>query len=228
MEYTAVASRSPGAGTASASERALAWARVDYFEPDDYVLGMVRDAVGRGSDVRISHATHGELVVLARRGEYFARFTADPAALFSAPGAQLHARRLTEAELERSFPVGQVGRNIDELLWHAGYHASRGRLMQGCRRDDVVQLRHWPNLTRLPAPPSALRIAALLTRAPTSLTLAAHLLKAPVPELCEFYSAARAAGLAVPVNRPVAVAEALPPHRSRTLLERLIERIGRL
>jgi hypothetical protein len=120
-----------------------------------------------------------------------------------------------------------VGRNIDELMWHAAFHASQGRLMEGCYRDDVVELTYWPNLTRLPLTPNTARISALLNRHPTSITLAARLLKVDMAEMYQFYSAARCAGLARAVNRTPEEPK-LEPHRNQSLLSALLAKVARL
>jgi hypothetical protein len=98
--------------------------------------------------------------------------------------------------------------------------------MKGCGRDDVVLLKSWPNLTRLPAMANGVRIAALLTRHPTTVSLAHRLLKIPVAEMNEFYSAAAAAGLAIAVNRkPEQPQQEIQPHRQRGLLGAIFERV---
>ena len=99
--------------------------------------------------------------------------------------------------------------------------------MEGCYRDDVVELPHWPNLSRLSMTPNTIRLCALLTRHPTSILLAGRLLKIESPELYQFYSAARCAGLARPVNRK-AEEPKLEPYRDRNLLSRLVARIAGL
>lgn len=84
---------------------------------------------------------------------------------------------------------------------------------------------HWPNFTRLPQTPNSLRIAALLVQHPTSVTLAARLLKIEREELYQFYSAARCAGLARAVNRKPEEPK-LAPHRHQTLLAALLNKIA--
>jgi hypothetical protein len=193
------------------------------FSPDDYLITILRRAVAHVQDMRIALDGVGEITVFARRGEYFPG-TTDMARFCAAPAARFQVTVLDGHEAGRDTAAG-VGRNIDELLWQAGFHASGGRLMQGCLRDDVVQLRHWPNLSRLPSTPNAMRISALLTRHPTSIMLAQRLLKVEAAEIYRFYSAARCAGLAHVLNRkpeePV-----LKPHRNQALLGLLLGKIA--
>lgn len=200
-------------------------AGVDYFNPDDYLLSTLRRAAANKQDIHLEVDGLGELLMLSSRGEYFAFVTDMPAFMASTPG---HFRlNILSADDHRIPATDSIGRNIDELLWQAAFYASAGRLMQGCYRDDVVELEYWPNLSRLPHTPQAMRIAALLSRHPTSIFFATRLLKVPPAEMYQFYSAARAAGLARPINRTPEEPK-LEPHRNQTLLSSLLSKIARL
>jgi hypothetical protein len=202
----------------------------DDFDRDDHhfdstktLIHPLRRAVAHRQDVSLVLEGIGELLVLPARGEWFARVR-DLRTFCTAPESNYAVRCLDAAEIDAAVRSGP-GRNIDEIMWIAGYHASRGRLIEGCRRDDVVELKHWPNLTRLPAPPSAMAIAALLARHPTSITFAARLLKVPMREMFEFYTAAHCAGIAAAVNRKPEMPR-LEPHKNRTMLAQLLARIA--
>ncbi|BAU48390.1 hypothetical protein SVA_1836 [Sulfurifustis variabilis] len=195
------------------------------FNPDHYVVGLLRRAVANRQDVRIHGGDLGEIILFPARGEFFA--SGDVPTLCQAPADRFRVSCLGAAKTEAIARQHGIGRNLDELMWQAGYYASNGRLMEGCFRDDVVQLRHWPNLTRLPAPASAMRVAALLTRYPTSIGFAGRLLKVPRTEMYAFYSAARCAGLAIAINRKP-VEPVLKPHRNQPLLGLLLNKIAGL
>ena len=119
----------------------------------------------------------------------------------------------------------QVGRNIEELMWMAGFYASNGLLMEGLYRDDVVELMHWPNFTRLPMTRNSLRIASLLSSRPTSITFAQRFLKIDPSEIFQFYTAAHCAGLARAINK-TAVEPPMKPHRNQPLLGLLLSKIS--
>lgn len=202
---------------------------VSHFDPDLYLLGLLRRAVAAEQNVVVSLPDVGEIRVMTTRGDYFSDLSTDGMQQFCCrPAEQYSVRKLSEREIAGVLQTARHGRNIDELMWHAALCASQGRLLKGCRRDDVVLLKHWPNLTRLTATPNAVRIAALLTRYPTSVSLAYRLLKIPVGELNEFYSAAHAAGWAVAVNRKPEITDEseLKPHRHRGLLTLILNRIA--
>lgn len=194
-------------------------AGVPYFNPDDYLINTIRRATANCQDLHVSAEGLGELLLASGRGEYFTNVR-DMAAFCRLPVTRLRINVGNRGSIPST-----TGRNIDELMWMAGFHASDRRLMLGCYRDDVVELRHWPNLTRLPQTPNSLRIAALLVQHPTSVTLAARLLKIEREELYQFYSAARCAGLARAVNRKPEEPK-LAPHRHQTLLAALLNKIA--
>ncbi|MFO7594093.1 MAG: hypothetical protein R6X15_08640 [Pseudomonadota bacterium] len=200
-------------------------AGVDYFNPDDYLLNTLRRAASNEQDILIEVDGIGTLLLLSSRGEYFPSVT-DMAVFLTTAPEQCKLTILPQGD-ERIPSEDIIGRNIDELMWQAAFHASQGRMMRGCYRDDVVELEHWPNLSRLPHTPQAMRIAALLSNHPTSIFFAMRLLKVAPAEMYQFYSAARAAGLARPINRKPEEPK-LEPHRNQTLLSALLGKIARI
>lgn len=195
-----------------------------HFSADDFLITPIRRAVQHGQDVAIALDGVGQVLVHGKAGEYQATPTLDLATFCSAPVSRL---RVTVVESGTPTTGLCAARNLDELLWTAGFHASRGRLLEGCHTYDVVQLRHWPNLSRLPHTPNTMRIVAMLTRHPTSIALAHRLLKIEPQELYQVYSAARCAGLANVVNG-AAQEPLLKPHKNQTLLSQLMAKIGGL
>ena len=199
----------------------------DTFDPADGLLGILQQLTTEKQATLVYAAGIGAVAVAPDLGDYFTELSDDELAAFcQVPATGFTAKRLGDASLKQLLGQGTKGRNIDELKWRAAYHASQGRLMKGCGRDDVVLLKSWPNLTRLPVMANGVRIAALLTRHPTTVTLAHHLLKIPVTEMNEFYSAASAAGLAIAVNRkPGLTRQEIQPHRQRGLLGAIFEHV---
>ncbi len=112
-------------------------------------------------------------------------------------------------------------RPIEELLWtigFTGYESASCCSKRGCRTDDVIQLKRWPNLTRLPKTANTIRLVSLFSMRPTSVFLASRILKIEEDEVMRFYSAACYSGLAVRMN-----GNAKPyvpkPHRQKKLIK---------
>lgn len=213
--------------SATAPEQASDANSIPYFDPNDYLINVIRRARANRQNLRISARDMGEIDILTTRGEYVSR-CGDLPAVCESPADTLEITVLSPREAWSSAPEGRMGA-LGELMWEAGFHASKGRLMEGCSPFDVVELSRWPNLTRLSRGANTVRLCALLTRHPTSVVVAGRLLKIGKPELYQFYSAASCAGFAHPVNRPDGEGEPqLEPYRDRTLLAKLVARIAGL
>jgi len=122
------------------------------------------------------------------------------------------------------------GRPIDELFWTLGYYTQSEALSGLCRRDDVVKVNRWPNLTRLPHQNSFHRIAALLTTRPTSIVLASKLLSLPETEVSQFYQAAACASYTTVINRKTthfAQPQQLQQRPNHSLISRIFQRLAR-
>ena len=118
----------------------------------------------------------------------------------------------------------QTGRPATEFFWNYAFCLSQGRLIPGCRSEDVVQLRQWPNLTRVPITPNSYKITALLTDRPTSIDMAMRLLNIGAAEINQFYSAAFLSGYAEVLSRPADTNIQFKPHEHIGIIRKLLNR----
>ncbi len=123
--------------------------------------------------------------------------------------------------------VEKRGRDVSEFYWQTAFHMSDGELLEGCRAEDVVNLTHWPNFTRLIRTPNTYRITALLTERATSLDMAARLLSVQLNEMNQFYSAAYHAGYVEVLNRPAEKDIQFGSHQAIDIIKKLIGRFRR-
>jgi hypothetical protein len=172
-------------------------AGTDTFVPADHLLGIVQHCVASLRDTRIVLRGKDELVIFPERGIYYASIQ-DMAEFCRAPAAQFESESVDKTTLPY---ISGTGKSINHLLWQAAFHVSQGRLIEGCSKYDVVQLRHWPNLPRLPVTPNAARICALLTRHPTTVMLIHRVLGIDKEEVYQIYSSAYSAGLGQLISR---------------------------
>ncbi|MHB8252617.1 MAG: hypothetical protein ACYDEV_02690 [Acidiferrobacter sp.] len=198
----------------------------DHFSPDDTVITSVRRALQNEQDVVLTLAGVGQILVCGALGEYLPGPMNDLIKFCTAPANQIRVAVLKPDEVVRAIG-GRTGRGIDEFMWSAAFHASQGRLIEGCSTYDVVQFQYWPNLSRLPQTANTIRIVAMFTRYTTSITLARRLLKIGADEMYQIYSAAHCAGLARIVNGSVQE-PVLKPHRNQSLLNNLLAKITEL
>jgi hypothetical protein len=200
---------------------------MEKFDPKQYLLGVVQQAIARKSDIVINHEKYGDLIVLTVAGEYHTDIK-DLSEFCQVDSSELDVRKLSTKDVTQISKDKGIGRNIDELMWTAAYYASNGLLMQGLNNDDVVHLKHWPNLSKLPCNFNTFQMAAMLTRHPTTIVFAHRVLKVPHDEINQFYSAAYCAGLAEVLNTPPVELSEVAETKEGTLLSRIMGRIARI
>jgi hypothetical protein len=84
---------------------------------------------------------------------------------------------------------------LDALMWKVSLWSSRGRLPLGTTKDTAIGVSQWPNLTRLLTIPDFIRIAALWSKKPVSLTQTVEMLNIETGYVYAFFSACHALGL---------------------------------
>ena len=200
---------------------------MEKFDPQEYLLGKLQKAVARKQDISVSHSDFGEIAAFAENGEYHANVS-DLQGFCQAPSSELKVRELSSKEVITITQDKGIGRNLDELMWQAGHYASQGRLMDGLSLTDVVHMKHWPNLSRLPNSFNTFQMSAMLTRHPTTIMFSHRVLKIPEKDICEFYTAAYCSGLAEKLNTPPVELSEIEESEESTLLSRIIGRIANL
>lgn len=199
---------------------------IELLDPDAYILNILKRAVANKQNVEISLLTNEKIALFPNHGEYFSQLS-DEKAFYSAKASDYTVTCFNLDQFEIYRRKGMHGRNIDEAFWTACMYLSKGRLIKPCQRYDVIELIHWPNLTRLPATPNTMAMAAFFSRYPTTTTLASRILNIPLPELFTFYSAAYSAGWVVMHNQQPEMPK-LKPFKDKAFLSKLLARISGL
>lgn len=163
-----------------------------HFDPETCLLGAIQLAMAMQQSVVLA-AHDRELLRIDPASRRYALMrsplqTTD----WLTPARQI--RMLRAAPLTGSVSPGAIGDVVD-LLWDAGYHGSRGQLPQGAHPYDVIELRQWPNLTRVAHCYDSMRICALLTRSRATVAMVSRWLKVPIDEVYRVYAAGVASGL---------------------------------
>lgn len=200
--------------------------RMSLSAGEDITL-RVRDLIERGQIAMIGLGDRRALVIRADTGLYF---DPDNMAVHLAahlPAGSCHWQLLDRKDQLLQDYTDEFGRPLDELLWMlawSGYSSQNSCLTYGARRDDVIQLLRWPNLTRLPHNHTSHRLAALFSARATSVALAGKILGVDEAEVLRFYTAAWHAGLLRRINRPLET-PALRIHRHQALLGSLMRHL---
>lgn len=171
---------------------------------DNWVLEQVEFCIAHGLNSLLLVEPACELVIAGPEKLFIKRLARTVKSKWHLSQGDGHFS-LRHSSLEEGDPslamVRAEGRPLSELQWECAFHQAEGRLLPGCRRDDVVKLNAWPNLTRLSRTKNSFRIAALLNHRPTSPVLASRILNVDEKEVYQFYSAAKYAGLTDTINR---------------------------
>jgi hypothetical protein len=125
----------------------------DFYDPGKHLLGIIRDCLMDGVPRRLT-ARDGNYTVLIEpeRGLCFVSDDkALPSSLLSASRDRIQEQRLGSEQLAHEISVmGSPGMAISDLVFIAALFGSRGRLWIGCRFDEPVRLKRWPDLRHLP------------------------------------------------------------------------------
>lgn len=170
-----------------------------FFNPDNYLIGALRNAVQK------SRASGEALAILGLSRLIRVHSLPERVCLSSFSGTRLRPASMTQLPsgtvkiLADPGPQQDVGREVrythEDLLWNVAVWGARGRLPKGCDPYQPVRLRVWPDFAHCFSPPHALRIAALWVEKNASPIDIATELHIPQRYVFTFYTAAYFAGL---------------------------------
>ncbi len=210
---------------------------VQYFNPDEGFLGLLK----------IAQRDHGISIISDQNQRAIVRLdpSADQAAALIDDEQLQQLCHVSAGHLQMRAPrdgdSGQDGSlrhmSLQSLLWQVAAWTANGRLNQKLPLNAPVQLKQWPNLTRLPMLPDALRLAAFLARSPASPALTVKMLRIEPRDLFNFLAAADSLellryntpenpGNIVRMPHDSASLETEIPAAKRSFLGRLLKRIA--
>jgi len=183
------------------------------FNPAVHFLGLLKKAVGDGIARRCAVAGGPQIVVAPKQRAYYsASVTAqDLRNLCLAEPFDLQVEALPDwtPEAKKEIQIGRMRlrapagdalaglspKPLGELLWLATLSVSKGRLLQGCRTDDPVRLKHPPDFSVLPHQDSHLRLAEFMRESNADLPTVAKHTGVPLAEVYDFHNACAMLGL---------------------------------
>jgi hypothetical protein len=118
--------------------------------------------------------------------------------------------------------------NMDMFLWKLAIWTSKGRYPVSIEIQRPVYLKQWPNLTRLVVTPHALRISALLIKAPRTLMNIAEVLNIKPQYVFVFASACHALGLLGQAKRQadfLIAPEAIKTTQTSSLFRKILNKL---
>jgi len=174
------------------------------FTPDRHFLGLLQKTLAVGEDAIFVLPGQAWLVASPQTQRYYSTVSLDALQplLLAAPD-DIQSRHLQAAKMLGS----AIGKDMSphplaELLWQAALACSGGRLLEGCRPEDVVRLRHWPQVAHLPSYRKFLRVAAFMNQHAASLQTIAAQTGIALPAVVDFHNACMAMGLIERLAQP--------------------------
>ena len=165
--------------------------------PGSSLIALVQRILNSGHNTRITVADLGNVTILPQLGAYHSTVQ-DMPAFCTSPRTKFEIHLLADTDTPA---ISEPGKDIRDLLWQVAFYAHQDSLIESCSENDVIQFKHWPNLTRLPVTPNTARICALLTRHPTSITLVRRVLGIDRNEVNQVISAAFSTGIVNTISR---------------------------
>ncbi len=102
--------------------------------------------------------------------------------------------------LDSDFEVlsrGQLMMPLEHLLWSSALYGSNGILMKELTEDTMLQLKAWPNFSRLEFEPEHMKLTSLLSTMPMSVKQVHTRTQLALPVIIGFFNAIHATGLTV-------------------------------
>jgi hypothetical protein len=185
-----------------------------YYDPSKHFLRILKTAVGRcrqeGQPIRL-HLPGDKYIILLPKADLALTDLSDaklrPRCLLEIKQNEIGIEPLHQGEAQLLNTTMQSSQPLNTLLWKVALWSSRGRLPVDTNINTLVNLRHWPNLTRLLAIPQFFRIAALWAKSSHSLANTQQILNIEARYICAFFSACLALDLlniqSVATARPI-------------------------
>lgn len=215
---------------------------ISYYVPEELLQGAINEL----SELAQSRQTAAQLSIMI--GEQWQKITFDPInnrvlseidddkleKLCSMPRFCIATRttrlskKETELEMYRSEEATHSA-TIEQFLWKIALWSSAGRLPQGTRPTNPIELSYCPNLTRLQPTPNSIRIAVLLSQQPGTPALIAKVLNIPIAHVFSFFAASQALGLATSfASKPKTEKRFNPPtpNRHHSLFGKILNHLG--
>jgi hypothetical protein len=157
----------------------------------DHLTNLIHRVLNTNKNTLITLPGHGDVSIFPKMQAYIPNMR-NMQEFLLAPTSAYIIKDLDHVNIDLN---STIVKHINDLLWCTAFYTYKYQLIESCSKNDIIQLKKWPNLTRLPLTKNTARIVALLTRYPTSIMLVHRILDIDIDEANQVISAAYAAGL---------------------------------
>ncbi len=205
-----------------------------YFQPTQYLIGLIHTAVSTGQVIRFSYAETPAIYLLPQEQRCFTttiqmtHLEMSQQTLFSVSANQIKQERLTTTELcdqieklaLRSYPV-------ETILWKTALVASQGRLIYKHTKETTVKLKQWPNFASLPHLPAHINLAAFMLKKTADLATIAVKTQTPLPVVIDFFNACKVINIVTETSGGAPPLEKEITETKRDLFRSILRRLGK-
>ncbi len=146
-----------------------------FFLPNDCFLGILLDSIESGRTYDCKSPCGAHLYLCPQQNKYvFLASRSDLNELLLMSEDDFTVMELSQMDFEQKTKLME-SKNLNDLLWSAAVVGSGGRLMKGHGLDDVVHLKHWPDISHIKTANHYLIIAAFMSKNTVDMeTIAEH------------------------------------------------------
>ena len=167
---------------------------IRYFDPQAGLLGLLR-TVQRDPSPVVIHDRQKAIMRLHPAKDQATLLVDDTVIQDLAREKQPHLQKRTAEDPGVTDQEPKRSQTFQSVLWQVAAWAADGRMMRQLRVSTRVQLKYWPNLTRLAMLPDAMRMSAFLARSPETPVLTVKMLRVAPTDLFNFLAAVDSLGL---------------------------------
>ena len=199
------------------------------FDPARHLLGLLQKTIASSVDSIFVLPGQTWLLASPKTQRYYSASPVDKLqTLLQANVDDILSRPLpVEKMLESALSQGIRHHPLAELLWQAALASSGERLLSGRSPQDVVRLKHWPQVTHLPSFREFLRIAAFMNNNAASLEDIAQHTGMRIEKVFDFHNACEALGLLERHQQPAESAKSTACLPKRELYHKISSRLSR-
>ena len=209
------------------SETETTYSSSNSFNPQNNLFFVLFKALQEKGTIQVFCPPHSPLFVNTISGIIASSISNET--LHKIISSQSHAfksTKLSSADFE-ILAKGQVIVPLNQIIWNAALYGSHGQLIEGHSTEVPIQLKAWPNLSRLDFEPHHMKLASIM--AAQALTLKQIQLKTHLSweTIVGFYNAAYATNLIVinPANLPTTSTSKSAPPVKTSLLAKIANRL---
>ncbi|MCK5925077.1 MAG: hypothetical protein KAG10_04215 [Methylococcales bacterium] len=166
-----------------------------FFLPNDYFLGVLLESIElrRIYDCKSPCGAHLYLCPQQKKYVFSAKRT-DLKELLLMSADDFTITELSQMDFEQN-TKSMESKKLNDLLWLATIVGSQGRLMKGHGLDDVIHLKHWPDISHIKTANHYLIIAAFMSRNTVDMETIVDHTEQTLEDVIDFHNGCHVLGL---------------------------------